>query len=134
MIVDASVALKWFLAEEDRDRALDLVGREALVAPDFLLLECANTFSVKVRRGLMLPDNAPRALVALEQRFGVRFIPSRPHTAHALDLALELKRSAYDCLYLAMAMANGDKVVTADVKFEQAVSASPVHAPFIRRL
>ena len=134
MIIDASVALKWFLDEEGRDKALDLIGREALVAPDFLLLECANTFSVKVRRGLMQAETAQRALVALEQRFGVRFLPSRTHMASALDLALALKRSAYDCLYLALAMESGDRVVTADEKFERAISASPEHARYIAKL
>ena len=134
LIVDASVALKWFLDEEGRDEADALLGGEPLTAPDFLLLECGNTFAVKARRGQLDAAATRDYLVTLRHELGVRFRPSEPYMVTAHALALDLQRSAYDCLYLAMAIANGDQVVTADEKFERAVRASKTHAPFIRRL
>ena len=134
LVVDASVALKWFLDEEGRDRADALLGGEPLAAPDFLLLECGNTFAVKARRGQLDAAKTRDYLVTLRNELGMRFWPSQPYMFAAHALALDLQRSAYDCLYLAMAIANGDQVVTADVKFERAVSASRLHAAFIRPL
>jgi predicted nucleic acid-binding protein len=44
LVVDASVALKWFLADEpDADRALAIMRDDAaLVAPDLLVAEVCN--------------------------------------------------------------------------------------------
>ena len=49
LVIDASVAVKWVIEEEDTTQALALRGR-ALAAPDLLIAECANILWKKVRR------------------------------------------------------------------------------------
>src|SRR5438128_1584381 len=41
LVVDASVALKWVIDEEDSAAAMALLFGEPLAAPDFLAIECA---------------------------------------------------------------------------------------------
>ena len=41
-------------------------------------------------------------------------------------MAIETKRSIYDCLYLALAEALGGRMVTADAKFFQSLQNSPL--------
>jgi predicted nucleic acid-binding protein len=48
----------------------------------------------------------------------------RPLLPAALDLALSVDRTVYDCLYLALAEARDSVMVTADRRFCDAVTAS----------
>jgi predicted nucleic acid-binding protein len=132
-IVDASVALKWVLEEDGSEAAQSIVLEEMLAAPDLLFVECANVLCVKVRRGVISRDDAVAALRAIESA-PVRSIPSRAHTAAAQALAFELEQTAYDCLYLAVAIAERAVLTTADEAFFRAVEAHPVYGPWIERL
>ena len=52
LVVDASVALKWFLDEPDSGLARGLItGGDELVAPGFLLLEAGNSLWLAQGRG-----------------------------------------------------------------------------------
>jgi predicted nucleic acid-binding protein len=42
IVVDASVAIKWVLDEEDSQATRQLLDDQILIAPDFIILECAN--------------------------------------------------------------------------------------------
>ncbi len=42
LVIDASVALKWVIDEDDSEAAQELVSDHALAAPELLLIECAN--------------------------------------------------------------------------------------------
>jgi len=124
LVVDASVALKWVLDEDGADRAKAVLsGDEALLAPDFLLLEAANVLATKVRRGLITAAGARNSLSGLREGL-VRFAPSSTHLDRAHALAVELERSVYDSLYLALALAESAVLVTADGRFAQAVARS----------
>jgi predicted nucleic acid-binding protein len=48
----------------------------------------------------------------------------RPLLSAALDLAISLNQTVYDCLYLALAEARNSIVVTADRRFYDVVSSS----------
>lgn len=120
LVVDASVALKWVLDEEGSAIAIALIEQNELLAPDLLLVECANTLAIRVRRKLLSTDHATIALSRIVA------VPKRLHAvsglvAHAQSLAIEMERSAYDCLYLALAIAADAVMVTADRKFADAV-------------
>lgn len=133
LVVDASVALKWVLLEEGRDRALALLTEDELIAPDLLHVECANALTLRVRRGLVAPVDASDALhVILNAPVLIR--PSASLVSKAHDLSVELQRTAYDCLYLALAVAEGAVLVTADDKFARAVQSGASYARFIRSL
>ena len=133
VVVDASVALKWVLEEEDSERARVLAATEVMVAPDLWLIECANVLTMRVRRGQIAADVAAQA-VDLIASAPVRIVPTRAHvpTAHALSVIL--KQSAYDSLYLALALQERAVMVTADAAFFRAASAVAAYAPFIRML
>lgn len=130
VVVDASVAVKWLIPEVHSDAAASWLHPAIhLSAPDFVLLEIASTLWRKVRRGEIEEDVAPRILAALDAA-PLELQPSAPYVASALALATSLGRTVHDCLYLAIAVGRGCRVVTADRKFQAAVAASPL-APHI---
>jgi predicted nucleic acid-binding protein len=59
LVVDASVACKWFLAETDADHAEALLaGGSLLLAPDLIVAEVCNVACLKRRRGEIAVDQA----------------------------------------------------------------------------
>jgi predicted nucleic acid-binding protein len=131
LVVDASIAIKWLLEEDDTDKAIAFADGNALIAPDFLLLECANVLTMKVRRGL-LHSHAARELFATLLSGKTEFLSSRDFVDDAQVLALQLKQSSYDCLYLAIAIAGAHILHTADERFARAVLAHRNYRDFIR--
>jgi predicted nucleic acid-binding protein len=116
-VVDASVAVKWLIPEPGSDNAdrLLLAG-EPLIAPDLILVEAANALWKKVTRREVSAGEARRAVDmlrggALETR------PTAPLVRRALDLASRLRHPMYDCVYVALAEAEGASVVSADARF-----------------
>lgn len=114
LVVDASVAFKWFVQEEGTDRAVALLERgEPLVAPDLILAELCNAAWKSLRRrelstlqfgGIVNDVARPFArLVSLDRLIGP-----------AATLTRQLDHPIYDCLYLALAAGEGLPVVTAD--------------------
>lgn len=126
VVLDASVAIKWFVPEplsNEAERLLD--GGDPLFAPDFLLIEFGNIIWKKVRLGELARGDGDAALAAL--RSGpVGFIDTTPLIARALHLAHELDHPLYDCLYLATAEAVAATLATADRRFFERCSASSV--------
>ncbi len=110
-LVDVSVAAKWFVAEADSARAVALIGQE-IAAPDFLLIELTNVLWKKVLAGMALPLQASIGIAEAEMY--VEVIPTRGFEPRALEIALELGHSVYDCLYLATAEAIAAPLITAD--------------------
>ncbi len=54
LVIDASVALKWFVDEEGSPEAAVLLGRgDSLIAPDLIMPEVANATWKLVRRDMM---------------------------------------------------------------------------------
>jgi len=59
LVIDASVAFKWFVEELESDAAQRILERESVrIAPDLVLLEIANTAWTKEQRGEISPDHA----------------------------------------------------------------------------
>jgi predicted nucleic acid-binding protein len=133
LVIDASVALKWVLIEDKRDQALALLTEDELIAPDLLHIECANALTMRVRRGKMKAVDAVDALqVILTTPVLIR--PSSTLVAKAHALSVELTQSAYDCLYLALAIAEGATLVTDDLKFGEPLRRVPSYGSSIRLL
>lgn len=133
VIVDASVALKWVIEEAGSDTARRLVEGEELVAPDLLFIECANALWAKVRRKQILRADAMAAFAAIEAA-PISSVPGRAYVASAQAIAFELEQTAYDSLYLAVALAEHAVLVTADEQFNRAAQAHPVYRDFVRQL
>ena len=121
-VVDASVAIKWFVDEPDSAQAAVLL-RHSLAAPDLLVPESANILWKKVTRAELSPDEAELIALALEGA-AITLHPTLPHLASTTRLACDLGRAAYDCFYLALTERLRQPLVTADMRLVRAVRAS----------
>jgi predicted nucleic acid-binding protein len=110
-LIDSSVAVKWFVAEEQQGAAEALIGT-ALIAPDLLMIEVSNAMWKKWRKQEI--DVAQAAAAQSLVTSFVELVPSRPFAESALAIAIELEHPVYDCVYLAMSEATTHPVITAD--------------------
>lgn len=114
MIVDASVAFKWFVADQDSDDAHAILrSTEALAAPDLILTEVAAALGKAVRAGALDAKDARASLERLPSLF-VELLPASPFVLRALELSLLLKQTLQACHYLALAEARDEILITAD--------------------
>jgi predicted nucleic acid-binding protein len=126
VVVDASVAAKWFISEDNADEALLLLGKPFdLHAPDLLYLEFDNILCKLIRRGLLSEEEG------FDMRDRIQAFPIQPYSSQSLqenafEIAIENKCSIYDCLYLALAELLGGYMVTADRKFFLAQKGGPL--------
>ena len=120
MIVDASVGVKWLVAEFDRDLALALLGRMDLAAPDLFKLEIGHLLGKLHRRGAASAQFIRDAWAELDE-LPVRLQPAGELIDQAFDLSARLDAAIYDCVYLAMAESGDDLLVTADERFARAI-------------
>ena len=131
LIVDASIAVKWFFTESHTAEARRLLAhRIVLHAPSLILTEAANVIWKKTRRK-EIPDAQPylAELVALSDVVALR--PSAELIVPATAIALALDHPVYDCLYLACAEAEGVPLVTADRKLQAAAAPHAVDVWYI---
>src|ERR1041385_4514812 len=128
VVVDASVAVKWFVPEIHSAAAARLLDAElALCAPDLIGPEFGNMLWKKVRRGEISRKEADEIMIAFTTLpFEIR--PSAVLLTSAFELAIELNRTVYDSLYLALAMAEDCVLVTADAKLHATLVASSLAA------
>lgn len=120
IVVDASVAAKWLLAEADSDKATALfqawtANRIGLLAPEILPAEVCNALWKRVMRGLLPVGEALRLQSELNG-LGIPLHPIGELVDAAFDLSLRFRHSVYDGLYLALARETGADFVTADEK------------------
>jgi predicted nucleic acid-binding protein len=112
-VVDATIAVKWVVEEDGTPQALMLRRQAKLIAPDLLMAECANVLWKKVQRDELSKEEALLA-ARLLQAAEIELLPTRSSMEAATRIAIELDQPAYDCVYLALAIDNGCKFVTAD--------------------
>lgn len=123
MIVDASVAFKWFVPETDSDRALALFDTtEALYAPDLVLTEVSNAMWARFRK--VEGDHGPavKAAAGALPRMLTLLVPVAELLPRAIDLAFDLQHPIYDCIYLALAEREKAALITADRRLIATVS------------
>ena len=109
--VDTSVAVKWFVAEEDQDKAERLIG-QSLVAPDLLLAEVSNVAWLKLRKkeiGIEQAVAGQQLVMSL-----VEIVPSSVFATRALEIAIEFDHPVYDCFFLAVCESMEIGLITAD--------------------
>jgi predicted nucleic acid-binding protein len=114
-IVDASVALKWFLADEPQtDRALAILEDDTpLIAPDILIAEVCNAAWRSARLGRLSQIQVSEIANAIPQFF-MALVSSAQLAPRAVAIAGEIGHPVYDCLYVALAEAESIDLVTAD--------------------
>ena len=128
-VVDASVAAKWYFEEEHSGEAARLLTEDAfdLLAPDFIRLEVAATAWKRVVRGEIVPDKAEEILRELGN-VPIDLVSTTDLVSSALTIALQVRRSVYDSVYLAHAIQSGAALLTGDRKFFDAIKAGPLAA------
>ena len=136
VVVDASLAAKWLIEEEDSDRAHALlrawVSRDINRAAPYLMpFEVANILHRRVARGeLTVGDGARLIARLLGSQLELRQT-SNLH-ARALELASLLRQgAAYDAHYLALAETLDCELWTADERFYRAASSSATNIRWI---
>ncbi len=113
MIVDASVASHWFVDTEFSTAADPFRALPGLIAPTFLLVETANVFCKRARSG-ELPAESCLESIAILQLSMTELVSDADLLPQALALALRMRHSVYDCLYLALAQERREPLITAD--------------------
>jgi len=115
LVVDASVATKWFFAESGHRSARNLAREEnVLIAPDLIVAEVCNSAWKKVARGEASLDQARELAIRLPNVFR-ELVSCAALLPRALDLAFELRHPVYDCFYLALAELAKAELATADL-------------------
>lgn len=125
LVVDASVAVKWFLDEPgDREARALVEGSEALIAPELIVAEVLNAIwkrllagDADVRQGSLVAAALPKLLAHIRSL--------APLAAQALEIAAELRHPTYDCFYLALAQERRAKLVTADRRLIGRLAGTP---------
>lgn len=138
LVIDASVAIKWFVEEPLRPQARSLlIDRHEFVAPDLLIPEVANIAWKKAARGEVQVDQARSIIrnIALPP-FVSTLVESISLRERALVLAMQWKHPVYDCFYAACAEAVSAPLVSADEKFLRLLNAqgSTVRGTSLTRL
>ena len=117
-VPDSSVALKWVLAEVDSAKAIRLrdeyaAGIHELHAPDIFPSEIANGLAsaerqkrIRTGESAIFLNDVLSAAPALHH--------SSPLLIRAMEIAIATKQAVYDCIYVALAEAEGCELVTAD--------------------
>jgi predicted nucleic acid-binding protein len=131
-VIDASVAAKWVIDEPGTAQALKL-RRHVLAAPDLLISECASIIWKKLRLGELTGSEASLA-IGLLLRADIELVPTRTLARRAIDLAILLDHSAYDCMYLALAEASERPFVTADARLLRKLAVGRAAAHPIRAI
>ena len=130
IVVDASVAAKWFLpakGEPLTDDAARLLGRFAkgeirLAVPDLFWAELANILWKTVRQGRLTKAAADKALRAFADRnFATVSTMTLLHLA--FGIATTFDRTVYDSLYVALAVHSKGQLITADERLANALAA-----------
>ena len=129
-VVDANVAVKWFLparSETLTDEALELFRRFArgdvrFTVPDLFWAEFANVLSKAVRLGRFPKASAEAALASLSER-ELPTVPSLTLLDTAFQIAMAFDRTAYDSLYVALAVHSKAQLITADERLASSLAA-----------
>ena len=123
IVVDARVAVKWFLPEPGASAAQAvLLGSDKLMAPALIRVEVAAAITRKVRLGELLSQEAEAACDLWFRALSTAVItlsPDEDDLAAAVALALQIRHPLQDCLYLALAVRNQSALITADPKFSE---------------
>lgn len=121
IILDASVALKWFHAETDTPRAETirqamLEGTLSVQVPTLILYELTNALVWKLKAN---PTLAIEMLQTIEIFPWYLVPPSSQLLTTAAIIASQYKISVYDATYVALALREKITLVTADQKLTE---------------
>ena len=124
IVVDASVAVRWYAEDAWTDLANGLLTPEKpLSAPDLIVPELSNALWKLARAGIIADGQAADALARIPSV--VSLVPTANLGARAFAIARTLNHPTYDCFYLALAEAAESPLVTLDRRLFSRTRGTP---------
>ncbi|MBU1261585.1 type II toxin-antitoxin system VapC family toxin [bacterium] len=126
-VLDASVVMKWFVEEDETEKALFLreahiKGDFTIVAPDILLYEVANALN----KGANFSEEEVHECLQDIYDIMIDIVAPLPNIVHpSIRLMCEREISFYDAFYVALAYELGLRFITADEKLYKKVKDLP---------
>lgn len=123
-VIDASVIIKWYVDEQDSDKALKILEdyeaeTYSIVIPDLAVYEVANVLRCNSQ---FTADEAKKSLWALS-KLNLDLISPVPAVIQpAIDIAYKKDVSLYDAVYVSLAKEIGYYFITADAKLCEKLS------------
>lgn len=119
-VLDASVALKMVLNEQDSPLALPLRddfrnGIHELIAPDILPAEMGHALT-RAERKRVIPQGHARILFYDFLDPCPQLLPYEEFYDRAMQLSSDFRIGFYDCLYVSLAQREGCPLISADEK------------------
>ena len=131
LILDASIAIKFYVPEASSERALEWLTREVdFAVPDIFLVEVSQALLRHCRERRMTREDLDIAVRDLDHVVDVPF-GSGDLIIRALAIAHDLDHRLHDCMYLALADRMDCALLTAD---ERLVRKVRERAPDLRIL
>ena len=129
-VLDASVAVKWFLSPNDEELTAEALAllrkfsqREALfIIPDLFWAEVASAFWKAIRLGRFDKTSAQNAFSYLEN-CNLPVYSTALLLQNAFEIALAHDRSVYDSLYVALAVQSHAPLITADERLANSLAS-----------
>ena len=126
LVVDASIAVKWFMPELDSPDAMRIRNAHAnqqisLFAPALLTYELANALRF---RSTLSDDDLEMAITSLFDLDLALIAPTEKSVADAAVLARTLDLTIHDATYLELAQNLDYQLVTSDKSFHDKVASS----------
>ena len=130
IVVDSSVAIKWFVVEPYSDEARKILdeykaGEINLLAPDLINAEVGNIVWKKHRLQALNVEEA-REIIDTFENITFTFTSCADLLNKAYVLAIAHERTVYDMMYVALSQKENCQFVTAD---ERMVNAIGSHFP-----
>ena len=114
LIVDASVAVKWFFVEKRSEAARQILDQDlTLVAPELIIAEVGNAVWKRRIRGEAETADA-LFIIACIPALIETLVTLRDLAKEAMRISMALPHPAYDCFYLALAERERLPIITAD--------------------
>jgi predicted nucleic acid-binding protein len=117
LVADASVAVKWVLADRETDSApaLELLG--GVRAGEIDLIEPVHWLAEVAAVVVRVRPSAAKHTIALLEAFDLDIDGERETYELGCDLAIRLQHHLFDTLYHAVAIRHGLDLVTADLAY-----------------
>lgn len=122
-VVDASCVMKWFVEEDETDKALflregHLRGDFIIVTPDILIYEVANA----LKKGAGFSETEIQESLQYLYDLRIDIVAPLPNVVYpSIHLMCEREISFYDAFYIALAQELGMRFITADEKLYEKV-------------
>lgn len=132
VVIDASALVAWLLGDvpsiaDAVARAITQAAAAPLLAPQLMRVEVANALAVAVRRGRINTAQSRHA-ASIADALPIQFDPRADDVVSLLTTAAGHGLTAYDAIYLQLAMTRNAALLTADRALEQAAGRAGVES------